>query len=475
MKCLLISPPFGNVYGSFKSILKYGFLNPPLGLCYLAAALKKAGHQAVILDCEAQGLNIAKILEIVRRERPDLIGVTATSPEFHNAVAVAAAIKEHLDTPIVLGGTHVTIFQAEVLREHPCFDFGVVSEGEETLVELLENLSASAAYPRIQNLIFRGDGEVMANPLRPLIKNLDALAFPDRTRLANELYFRNVPKTGYQTTTAFMSSRGCPFQCTYCAVDRLPGGRKIRYRSAANVADEIEYIVRDLKIPHISFNDDVLTMNRERVFALCDEIHRRNLRFTWEGLSRADRVDREMLTAMKAAGFVRISYGIESGNPDILKLTCKGETHEQIIEAFRITREAGIVARGSLIIGLPFETRRTVADSFRFVNQLYGLDQVVINILQPYPGTQVREMILRGEGGSRLVADDLKELRRFGNASVAVNDLSVNRLIWLQKLGLLRFYLRPAILWRNFRLYHPKAFLLDGLAFFRALFSWGAG
>jgi len=474
MKCLLISPPFGNVYGSFKSILKYGFLNPPLGLCYLAAAVKRAGHQALVLDCEAQGLNITRIWEIIRREQPGLIGITATSPEFHNAVAVAEALKSRLAIPIVLGGTHVTIFREAVLQEHPCFDFGVVSEGEETLVELLESLTDPGNFPNIKNLIYRQDDAVIANPLRPLIKNLDTLPFPDRTRLDNHLYFRNVPVVGYQTTTAFMSSRGCPFQCTYCAVDQLPGGRKIRYRSAKNVADEIEYIVRGLKIPHISCNDDVLTMNRERVLALCDEIHRRGLRFTWEGLSRADRVDKELLTAMKAAGFVRISYGIESGNPDILNLTCKGETHEQIIEAFRITREVGIVARGSLIIGLPYETRRTVEDSFRFVNHLHGIDQVVINILQPYPGTRVREMILQGEGGSRLVSGDLKELRRFGNASVAVNDLSVNRLIWLQKLGLLRFYLRPATLWRNFKLYHPKAFLLDGLAFFRALLSWGA-
>ena len=105
---------------------------------------------------------------------------------------------------------------------------------------------------------------------------------------------------------------------------------------------------------------------------------------------------------MRAAGFVRISYGIESGNPDILKSTCKNETLEQISEAFRITRQAGIIARGSLIIGLPFENRRTVEDSFRFVNNLEGIDQVIINILQPYPGTKVRE---HGPAGCRRQPD----------------------------------------------------------------------
>ncbi len=99
MKCLLIAPPFSNVYGNFKSIMKYGFLNPPLGLCYLSASLKKAGHQARVLDCEAQGLNMAKLFEIVQQEKPDLIGITATSPELANALTIAAELKTRLCHP----------------------------------------------------------------------------------------------------------------------------------------------------------------------------------------------------------------------------------------------------------------------------------------------------------------------------------------------------------------------------------------
>lgn len=474
MKCVLIAPPFGSVYGTFKGLMRYGFLNPPLGLCYLAAALKRAGHQALVLDCEAQGLNLTSILEIIQRGKPDLIGITATSPELNNAVAIAAGLKSSLATPIVLGGVHVTIFNEQVLADHPCFDFGVVGEGEETIVELLEALPEPRRYARIQGLIYRQAGEIIQNPLRPLLQDLDDLPFPDRTVLPPELYFRSVPRLGHLVTAAFMSSRGCPCRCTYCAIDHIPGWRRVRFRSAANVVDEIEYLVRELKIPHISFNDDVLTLNKPRIYEICQEIKLRQLTFTWEGLSRADAVDRELLRAMKDAGFVRISYGIESGNPAILKSTGKNETLEQIEAAFRLTREAGIVARGSLIIGLPFENRRTVEDSFRFINRLEGIDQVVINILQPYPGTKVREMMLQGVGGSRILNDDLSELRRFGNAVVEVNDLTRNRLIWLQKIGLLRFYLRPKVLWRNFKVYHPKAFLMDGLAFMKALCSWGA-
>ena len=351
-------------------------------------------------------------------------------------------------------------------------DFGVVGEGEETIVELLEALDQPQKFSSIQGLIFREAGDIRQNPLRPLIPDLNALPFPDRSGQPPDLYFRNVPQVGYQTTAAFMSSRGCPCHCTYCAIDQIPGWRRVRYRSAQNVVDEIEYLVRELHIKHISFNDDVLTMNRSRVYDICQEIHRRNLKFTWEGLSRADCVDLNLLKTMRAAGFVRISYGIESGNPDILKSTCKNETLEQISEAFHLTRQAGIIARGSLIIGLPFENRRTVEDSFRFVNNLEGIDQVIINILQPYPGTKVRELVQQGVGGSRMLVDDMSELRRFGNASVEVNDLTRNRLIMLQKIGLLRFYLRPRVIWRHLQFYHPKAFLMDGLAFLQSIFSW---
>ena len=353
MKCVLIAPPFSDVYGNFKSIMKYGFLNPPLGLCYLEASLKQAGHQALVLDCEAQGLNLARIEEIIHRERPDLIGITATSPEMHNAVAIASGLKARVSTPIVLGGVHATIFKEQVLEDHPCFDFAVIGEGEEVIVELLEGLLRPQDYDKIQGLIYRRNGKIVQNPLRPLLQNLDTLPFPDRRDVPPSLYFRSVPRLGHRVTAAFMSSRGCPCHCTYCAIEHIPGWRRVRFRSAKNVVDEIEYLVRELNIPHISFNDDVLTLNKERIYEICREISRRRLRFTWEGLSRADCVDRNLLTAMRDAGFVRISYGIESGNPKILKSTGKNETLEQITEAFRLTHEVGIVARGSLIIGLP--------------------------------------------------------------------------------------------------------------------------
>ena len=133
----------------------------------------------------------------------------------------------------------------------PAVDFGVVGEGEETIVELLEALDQPQKFSSIQGLIFREAGDIRQNPLRPLIQDLNELPFPDRSGQPADLYFRNVPQVGYQTTAAFMSSRGCPCHCTYCAIDQIPGWRRVRYRSAQNVVDEIEYLVRELDISNI--------------------------------------------------------------------------------------------------------------------------------------------------------------------------------------------------------------------------------
>jgi len=473
-RLLLIASPTGTVYGDYKRLYRKGFLNPPIHLGYIAASVEKAGHEARILDGDAEMLDVAEIVALAGEYRPDLIGITATSIDFEIAKDIARALKsEYPEIPVIIGGTHINIFGNQVLATSPDIDFGCLGDGEDLIVELLEVLKDkdSKGLQSIQGLIYRDDGEIIQNPDRTIVKDIDKYPFPARHLLKNELYYRAVPWDGYRTTTAFMSSRGCPFNCVYCAVKNITGGKIVRLRSAEDVVDELDYIVNKMNITHISFNDDCLTLNKTRIYDICEGIRKRGLRFTWEGLSRADLVDGHLLKTMRQAGFVRISYGIESGNPVVLKALNKEETLEQIQDAFRLTKEAGIVARGSLIIGSPHETRETVMESFRFIRRLKGLDQVVINIMQPYPGTKVREMFLRGEGGTRFLSDPehLEKLRRFGSASISVNDLSPKSLVFFQKLGFLMFYLRPGALLNNLRIAGGKTFLQDGLGFMRSI------
>ncbi|MBL7197035.1 MAG: cobalamin-dependent protein [Candidatus Omnitrophica bacterium] len=472
MRVIFIVPPYGNIYGSFRSILKRGFLNPPLGLCYLAACLKKAGHEVRIIDSEAEGYMLEDIVKTVKLYLPDLIGITATSPEFINTSLIARALKETSSTPIVLGGAHISIVGKEALEKNSDFDFGVIGEAEQTIVELSKAIEDKASFSAIKGLIYRQeDGTVVQTDTRQPMADLDEVPFPARNLLEDKKYFRSIPRKGYVTTTAFVSSRGCPYHCVYCAVDKLPGANRIRFRSPKNIVDEIELIVNEMGIKHISFNDDVLTLNKDRILKVCDGIMKRKIKFTWEGLSRADAVDKELLTFMKRAGLVRISFGIESGNPGILKMVKKGLSHKQLRKAFSMARKAGIVTRGSVIIGLPYETQQTVKETTRFVKRLYGLDQLIVNISTPYPGTKLREMVLAGEGGTKLLDPDISALQRFGNAVLEVNDLTKEDLINLQKEILLSFYLSPPKLFRNLIMYEFKALLQDSFSLAASLFK----
>lgn len=478
MRVLLICPNYTSIYGSYRYIYRKGFLNPPLSLCYLAASLEQAGHIARIIDGEAEYLSLEEIIAIAQNFGPDLTALTATSIDFNKACKLAEALKQQCPkVPIVLGGTHVNIFGVKAIEQTPAIDFACIGDGEDLIVELVESLTNGAGkkerFDKIPGLIYREGNKVVLNSFRKIEENIDRYPPPSRHLLKSDLYYRAVPYRGYQVTAAAMSSRGCPFNCIFCAVKNIYGGTRVRLRSVENVLNELEQIVKEMGITHVSFNDDCLTINRKRMLAICEGIHKRDLKFTWEGLSRADLLDRELLQSMKDAGFVRISIGIESGNPEIMKVIKKQETLQQIEEVINIARELGIVTRGSVIIGNPYETRETIMDTFHLINKIKALDQAVINILQPYPGTEVREMVMRGEGGTRFVGDEnsIERLQRFGSSSVAVNELTPDRLIRLQKYGFIRFYIRPRTIIRNLKITGIKKFIQDSLSFLRSIIN----
>jgi anaerobic magnesium-protoporphyrin IX monomethyl ester cyclase len=460
MKVALPLPPFTNIYGKFSSVYRRGFLNPPLSFAYLAASLEKHGHTAIIIDGEAEYLGLNTILKRVAEFAPDAIGLSATSPTFDLTLDFAKEIKAAFPSvPLIIGGIHIAIYQKSVLEENSVFDFGVIGDGEVALPELLDRLKEPSAYKEIKGLVWRSGEAVVQNDFRLPEKNLDVYPFPARHLLRNELYLRNTPYHGYRTTAAFMSSRGCPYNCIYCAVKNIPNGTMVRFRSPENIVEELEQIVHGLGITHVQFNDDCLTFRHDQVLALCESIQKRGLKFTWEGLSRGDKVDKEILTELKRAGLVRLSFGIESGNASILKVLQKEETLEDIANGIRLAHEAGIITRGSVIIGSPYETRREIEDTFHFITSLKELDETVINIMQPYPGTKVREMFLNGEGGTRILTSGLSGLRRFGNACVEVNDLSADTLVRLQRQGMRRFYFHPQKIIRTITINHPVALL----------------
>lgn len=471
MKILLIQPPWGETYGSFKQAAKIGNAFPPLGLCYLSAVLKKEGNQTKIIDAEMENLSIFETAIKAKRFKPDLIGLTATSPIFHLACKLAEEIKKILpQVPLVIGGPHMTVLKEKVFTDAKIFDFGVYGEGEITIVELVRSIKQKHfSVKSVKGLIYRDKkGKVIVNPPRPLMEDLDNLPFPDRKALDLNRYFWSVPHKGIVKFTTLMTTRGCPFNCIFCSTHTV-FGKKIRERSVDNVLDEIEYLVKKLKIRHFTFIDDTLTVNRQRIMSICQGIIKRKLNVTWEGWTRAHTVDKELLELMHQAGFIRVSFGIESGDPEILKIIKKGVTLTQIENAYKIAKEVGLETRGSVMLGHPFETKETALRTLEFIKNLKNCDQMYINITTPYPGTELYDMTSKHIGGINLLTNDFSKYKRYGDAVIEVNDLSRDDLINLQRKGFRMFYFSPRRIIYNLRRAGIKAAVVNSVAFMKGV------
>lgn len=448
MRVLLLQPQWIQIYGKYSEAAKVGCVSPPLGLCYLASSLTNNGHKTIIIDMHADEVDDALLIDKIREIQPDLIGITSTTPIFDEAKKIAGLIKKNFDIPIVMGGVHLTILPQDSMQECESFDYGIVGEGEKTIVELVSALEGKGDMESIHGLIHRKDGQIVMNCRRSLEDNLDSISPPALELLNLNKYVHPIPNKGLVRYTSIFTSRGCPFDCIFCSQHTM-FGKKVRYRGVENVLAELEKIVNELNIHHIIFMDETLTLNKPRLKEICAGIIKRGLRFTWEGWTRANTVDEEILMLMKEAGLVRLSFGIESGNPEILKRIKKGVVLEEIQQAYNLAKRIGIETRGSVMIGHPYETRKTIMDTFRFIKGIKECDQVFINITTPYPGTELYQMAINGEGGMKLLSKDFSKYKRYGDPVIEVGDMTGKDLIMLQKQGLWMFYLTPKRIWYN--------------------------
>lgn len=449
MRALLVAPPWLDIYGDFKAAAKLGCVGHPLGLAYLGGAIHAIGGECRIVDMESEELGVDDLIRVIREYEPGIVGLSATTPVFQNATRLAQAIKkERPDQLVGLGGVHSTVVGRVALEECPSFDFQVVGEAEETIQDICGAVEAGKSLDGIPGVNVRRNGAILETPRRPLVADLDRLPVPARHLLNADLYRHSLPGQGFIRYANVFTSRGCPFQCVFCSQHTMHG-RRVRFHSIERVIEELQDITENLGVGHVIMMDETLTLKRDHTLGLCQAIRDSGLKFTWEGWTHASTIDEELLRAMKAAGLIRLSFGIESGDPDILKRIKKGVTIEQIRNAYRIASKVGIETRGSAMLGHPCETRATAWRTIKFIRSIKECQQMFLNVACPYPGTELYDCAVNERDGLKLLSTDYSRYKRYGDPVISVNDLDPRALKWFQTLGLLYFYLTPSRIWYN--------------------------
>lgn len=441
MKVLLINPPFTN-YGGLEG---HGGKAPPVNLGYIAAYLrdKKRYYGISILDAEALGMTFEGIEDHIRKERPDVVGITSSTPAYISAIRISKVCKE-IDPCIktVIGGIHPSAFPTETAMEDT-IDFVVAGEGEITFSELLNAIENKSEYKDISGIAYKQGARVTRNRPRDLIDNLDILPFPARDLMPNPLY--SPPPTKRVSafkTTSLTSARGCPYNCNFCSA-HVVWTRRYRYRSPKNVVDEIERCIADFNIREFAVTDELFTLNKERALAFCEEVLNRKLNIAWVCMSRAGQVDEQLLRLMKKAGCKEISFGLESGDEEVLsRIIHKKNTLETARQSIRLVKKTGIRTHASYMIGNIGETEETIRKTIKFAKEL-NTDIAAFFIATPLPGTELYDEALKSgyiRGG--VDWNDFSPLSK-GKPVISLPGLNSEDLLKWHRRAIREYYLRP--------------------------------
>jgi anaerobic magnesium-protoporphyrin IX monomethyl ester cyclase len=361
--------------------------NLPIGIAYLTAVLEKSGYNVTVIDCPALGIDHENLGAKIATIEPSVVGITSVTPMIQSALLAAHVAKEKCPNAIViLGGPHVTFMDKQILSENSEVDVVVRGEGEQTLLELMRHVSNFGDLHEIAGITFRNNGRIIRTPNRPFIQNLDELPRPA---------YEHFPLRKYRlfgkAVLPIMTSRGCPFQCSYCVSSRMNGIR-FRARSPKNVVDELEWLRDTHGADAFSFYDDAFTLDIARACEICEEIKNRNIGLPWDCQTRVDQITKEVLAKMREANCQLVSFGVESGNQKILNAVKKRTTIEQNERAIRWAKEAGLPVAMSVIIGYPGETTDTLKQTLDFIRRTEP-DYVYLCLATPYPGTELRELV----------------------------------------------------------------------------------
>lgn len=442
MNVLLLYPSWTGAYGLFGHFARRNSTWPPLNLALLAAIAEQHGHNVTILDGEAEQIPLNDMVARAVALKPDVIGFTATSPFFHLSKAVAEGIKQvapHI--PIAVGGPHITIMKEKALL--PAFDYAFIGEAEESWPQFLNRLGEGKDVSPVAGIIYRRNGEVTSTGQPADITNVDALPAPARHLLGMSRYKLGTLR-GRLPFTSIQTMRGCPWKCIFCASESLKT-TEMRVRSPRSVVNEMKQVVETFGTRHFYIVDDVMTLWKEHILEIADLITQEGLSITFEGSTRANLVEHDVIARLVKSGLIRLSFGLETVDPEIRKTMKKQVPLEHYVRANGICNKYGVEALNSVMIGLPGETRETVRATLNFLRHAREVKQANFAIAVPYPGTEFHELAVKGDKGVKLMTEDFSEYRRYGSAVTTVGDLSPQDLIDLQNEGFVSIYSAP---WR---------------------------
>ncbi len=391
MKIVLVHPAGSNWLPGKKDVAAVANRMAPLGLLSIAAFLENQGHTVAVHDClgplapKGTRETVRHILSL----KPDVVGFSATTSGFPDGYELATAIKaEAPGIRTIFGGVHISALGGELLERFEHIDYLVMGEGEVTMAEL----AAGTATGEISGLVWRDNGRVITNPQRRHIENLDDLPFPAYEKLVRFPQGYRLPLFSYIMTpgATMVTSRGCPFQCSYC--DRSVFQQGFRYNSPEYIYEHMAYLRSRFGIRHLNIYDDLFTLNRKRIAALCELLTAKRLGVQFNCAVRVGHADDELLHMLRRAGCLMVSVGIESGDPDLLEVHKPGVYLDEVRDTVRRIKAAGLRAKGLFMMGLPGETPESIQKTSDFVLSL-GLDDMNMSKFTPFHGAPVWKTI----------------------------------------------------------------------------------
>jgi radical SAM superfamily enzyme YgiQ (UPF0313 family) len=437
MKCALVIPSWEpeEIFSSKTAGSQINYWQP-LGTLYVASSILKAGHEVRFLN--GAFMTHSEIMNELLSYKPEAVGIYSTTFGWKKAVSTATEIKKRLkEVFIMVGGPYPIAMQEKCLEDSEHIDAAVTGEGEITAVEILEKLSQGKSLEGIEGVVFRNGEQVVKNPPRPLLTDVNSMPFPARELLGSAKDYIPPPATYKRKPVAvIMTARGCNRRCIFCFQIDKQRKSGIRFRSVENVMQEIELCLKQ-GYREIKFIDDTFAADYDRAMQIAKEIKKRRLDFTWFASACVHQVDKPLLKIFKDAGCWAILMGAESGVQKNLNTIRKGITLDQTRRAVKAAKEAGLTVYTPFIFGIPGETFEDGLKTIEFACEL-NPDIANFHALTPFPGTEIYDNIEK----YGTMSGDLTDFTYQGAAFVPYT-MKREEIARLRQMAFKRFYSRP--------------------------------